>query len=634
MPVLAPGWARIALVGGPKSTVTMTVPPSPSPSHPSNGNSTTGASILILVACIALFGVLITTLFQWLIGKRTIRVNSETATGVAERAKADALAKRYQDAAQQLGHDKAPVRLAGVYAMALLANDWPDQRQTCVDVLCAYLRMPFQSLSDAIPDPSDNTARPSPDEHSAGQQNNMRYESGDRQELQVRLTVQRVLEYHLTFPEGLPDLRRLGWPSHLVAARERASPARRRWRFHPWPNAPVPENNSVGLSETPWQRIRIDLEGAVLKDFRFNQCHAFNVNFHGAQFIGDAQFSGAQFTGFTTFGGAQFSGNANFDNAQFIGNPEFVGAEFDEAKLEAELDEAELDEAELDKVKFNAAEFDEAKFDGEASFDGAQFIGNAKFGGAKFHGEASFDAAHFIEDAKFGGAKFGGRASFFNAKFYGEAEFGEDAEFGRAEFRGVALFLSAKFYGEAKFEGAQFTGAGAFFDEAQFRGVWFGGDRLFKGFRIRPGSSEDDFPDGTQYSEGALFVGETSFAKARFIGTAWFGGVGFVGRALFGGAEFSEVPGFRGARANYTLQHVWPRGWRLEPPSSSSSSFGRLISDSTTPTPTRLAAICTVSDAKYPCAGCRRRGHWDGEYCPLCKGSIILSARKATLAKR
>jgi hypothetical protein len=36
------------------------------------------------------------------------------------------------------------VRLAGVYAMAGLGDDWPQQRQTCADVLCAYLRMPYE----------------------------------------------------------------------------------------------------------------------------------------------------------------------------------------------------------------------------------------------------------------------------------------------------------------------------------------------------------------------------------------------------------------------------------------------------------------------------------------------------------
>jgi hypothetical protein len=47
-----------------------------------------------------------------------------------------------------------------------------------------------------------------------------------------------------------------------------------------------------------------------------------------------------------------------------------------------------------------------------------------------------------------------------------------------------------------------------------------------------------------------------------------------------------------------------------------------------------LTIILTVSDGKYPCAGCRKRGHWNGAYCPLCKGGLILSARTRTLTRR
>src|SRR5262249_4714356 len=56
------------------------------------------------------------------------------------------LNERFATAAGQLGRDKPPeVRLAGVYAMAGLADDWEKNRQTCVDVLCGYLRMPYES---------------------------------------------------------------------------------------------------------------------------------------------------------------------------------------------------------------------------------------------------------------------------------------------------------------------------------------------------------------------------------------------------------------------------------------------------------------------------------------------------------
>jgi hypothetical protein len=49
---------------------------------------------------------------------------------------------RYVKAAEQLGHDKPSVRVAGVYAMAELGDDWAAGRQLCVDVLCAYVRLP------------------------------------------------------------------------------------------------------------------------------------------------------------------------------------------------------------------------------------------------------------------------------------------------------------------------------------------------------------------------------------------------------------------------------------------------------------------------------------------------------------
>jgi hypothetical protein len=65
-----------------------------------------------------------------------------------QRERHRVLTERYVKAAEQLGHDKPPVRAAGVYAMAELADDWDDGRQLCIDVLCAYIRMPYQNPDD------------------------------------------------------------------------------------------------------------------------------------------------------------------------------------------------------------------------------------------------------------------------------------------------------------------------------------------------------------------------------------------------------------------------------------------------------------------------------------------------------
>ncbi|MEV6157061.1 hypothetical protein AB0L53_42655 [Nonomuraea sp. NPDC052129] len=63
--------------------------------------------------------------------------------------------ERFSTVSDKLGHDSPAVRLAGIHALAGLADDAPtrDLRQTVIDVLCAYLRMPYE------PDPGDDGDR-------------------------------------------------------------------------------------------------------------------------------------------------------------------------------------------------------------------------------------------------------------------------------------------------------------------------------------------------------------------------------------------------------------------------------------------------------------------------------------------
>jgi Pentapeptide repeats (9 copies) len=151
----------------PTATVTVTTTTQPSQSSTSGGGdwlSDTGPWLLV-AAILALVGVIYTQRKQGRLARQSdertqesLRLTQESleasrreAADAAARAEADALAKRYQEAAAQLGHEKAPVRLAGVYAMARLADDWLEQRQECVDVLCAYLRMPSDAEGDVFP---------------------------------------------------------------------------------------------------------------------------------------------------------------------------------------------------------------------------------------------------------------------------------------------------------------------------------------------------------------------------------------------------------------------------------------------------------------------------------------------------
>jgi hypothetical protein len=70
----------------------------------------------------------------------THKVAADTRHDATERRITDL----YTKAADQLGSDKAPVRLAGLYALERLAQDNPEHQQTIVNLVCAYLRMPYR----------------------------------------------------------------------------------------------------------------------------------------------------------------------------------------------------------------------------------------------------------------------------------------------------------------------------------------------------------------------------------------------------------------------------------------------------------------------------------------------------------
>jgi hypothetical protein len=91
----------------------------------------------------------------------------------------------YTKAADQLGHDKAAVRLAGIYALERVGQNNAAHRQTVLNVLCAYLRLPSE-----VNDDEGRAVSPSNQGQSAVARG---------QDVEVRLAIQAVLKKHLTW---------------------------------------------------------------------------------------------------------------------------------------------------------------------------------------------------------------------------------------------------------------------------------------------------------------------------------------------------------------------------------------------------------------------------------------------------
>lgn len=244
--------------------------------------------------------------------------------------------ERFSQAVAQLGSDSPAVRLGGVHALAGLADDAPDDslRQTCIDVLCAYLQLPFH------PDPGDDPAH---------QEEHHRYLAFRK----VRHTILRLIGDHYRRPKA----------------------THRSWQGCDLDLTGVTIDGDMNLTGAVFSSGYVSFNGA---EFRGGQ-----VSFNHAEFPGGAELSGGEWSvcgatvdfegavfsgGAVSFGNAVFSGGTvSFGNAEFCSSPVYFGrAIFSRSS-----------------VSFYGATFS----GGEVYFGGAEFAGHtASFGAAVFSG--------------------------------------------------------------------------------------------------------------------------------------------------------------------------------------------------------------------------------------------------------
>ncbi|MFE7523070.1 pentapeptide repeat-containing protein [Streptomyces halstedii] len=244
--------------------------------------------------------------------------------------------ERFSQAVDKLGSDSPAVRLGGVHALAGLADDAPTQdlRQTCIDVLCAYLRLPFSPDPGDLPDTFPDGTSPSEERRDTHQDKKDRY----RALREVRHTILRLIGDHYRIPKG---------------------------------------------THRSWQGYNLDLTKVVIDgDLSFSSATFSDgdVSFFGVTFSGgDVDFSSATFSdGIVDFRGARFSGgDVDFSGARFSGGGvPFSGVTFSGGYVY------------FDGVTFSG---------GDVRFSGARFSGgDVRFSGARFSGgNVDFSRAEF-----------------------------------------------------------------------------------------------------------------------------------------------------------------------------------------------------------------------------------------------
>ncbi|MFD4671039.1 pentapeptide repeat-containing protein [Lentzea sp. NPDC058450] len=276
-------------------------------------------------------------LFTLYLAARRQRTQEEAQADTNADAEARRITELYTKAVQQLGDEKAPVRLGGLYALERLGQQQPDQRRTIVNVLCAYLRQPYTPPPES--GSASRVARPL--------LRNSRLRAGirrpegpsggaalveARQEKDVRLTAQRILIAHARPRDEVED----------------------------------PEY---------WGEHDIDLTGAVLFDVIMIDCRFGRAVFDRASFVGYTYLSSVKFSGHARFAGTTFESTVNFYESSFESGASFTATRF---RADAQLHDTWF--SGLPVLFFETSFADVADFR-NASFGDAVIFRDEDFGG-------------------------------------------------------------------------------------------------------------------------------------------------------------------------------------------------------------------------------------------------------------
>ncbi|WP_223859505.1 pentapeptide repeat-containing protein [Pseudarthrobacter sulfonivorans] len=209
-------------------------------------------------------------------------------------------------AAKQLGDADVAVRMAGVYAMAGVADQASKlKRQQCIDVLCGYLRLPYSPELGNNHQSGRTIKKPLFRKGGPEEELRFQYRQNDKE---VRQTIVRVITGHLQ------EKSVRSWSSNIFDFT--GSHFEEAYFFEAIFNGYVTfQGATFSGKKTSFQRAIFS--GEI-------------TSFNGATFSGPTWFYGATFSSDNTwFTSAALSGSTGFDRATFSGdNTSFDGATF------------------------------------------------------------------------------------------------------------------------------------------------------------------------------------------------------------------------------------------------------------------------------------------------------------------
>ena len=331
--------------------------------------------------------------------------------------------ERYTKAVEQLGDEKAPIRMGGVYTLVGLVDEWLEEEsirkyedrlkegQVIINNLCAYIRSPFTLASHY-----DELMQDTPGAEGV-------YQDKVQEFYADKATLDSEADVRLGIIKEIHD--RLRGPKE----------------------------------ETPgtWSDFEYDFSGSTFFypiDLT-NSYYAKPINFSGSTYQGGADFRGSTYQGGADFRGSTYQGGANFRGSTYQSRANFRGSTYQ-----------------------GGADFSRSTYQSRANFTGSTYKSGANFTGSTYKSRANFTGSTYKSGANFTGSTYKGRANFSRSTYQSRANFSRStyksgANFTGSTYKSGAYFTGSTYQGRAYFTGSTYQGRASFTSSTYKSGASF-----------------------------------------------------------------------------------------------------------------------------------------------------------------
>ena len=408
--------------------------------------------------------------------------------------------ERYTKAVEQLGDEKAPIRMGGVYTLIGLIDEWLEDKsikeykgrlqegQVIINNLCAYIRSPFTLASHY-----DELSQDSP---------TVSYKDREQEFYVDKAILDSEKDVRLSIIKEIHD---------RLQGSEENTPGK-------WSDFEYDFSGSTFF-------YPVDLTNSYYKNpTNFNNSYYYRkVNFSGSIYKAQVSFRGSIYKKKVTFSSSKsrsiYRGQADFSSSTYEGQADFSRSTYEKDFI------------------FSISDF-RSTYKSEVDFSGSTYQGRADFSRSTYQGRADFSRSTYEKDVIFSIPDF--RSTYEKKVIFGTSDF-------RSTYKSEADFSGSTYQGQADFSGSTYEkkvifsisdSPSTYKSEADFSGSTYQGQADFSGstYEKKVIFSISDSPSAYKSEvdfSGSTYQGRADFSHSTYQGLADFSDSIYCGKADF-----------------------------------------------------------------------------------------------------